>query len=70
MSLEGTEDTPYIFLTPYETPYKVYLPSLIKKLNPLKHLAITHFTLYSMTELIDIDSNNYFLKLLKNIIFW
>ncbi len=45
VSLEGTGDTPYNFLTPYETPYKIYLPSPHKKSNPLKSLANTHLTL-------------------------
>jgi len=39
VSLEGTGDTPYI------TPYIDYLPNPIKKSNPLKTLAVTHFTL-------------------------
>jgi len=42
--LEGTGDTPYNFLTPYITPYKIYLTNPIKKSNSLKPLAITHFT--------------------------
>ena len=45
VSLEGTGDTPYNFVTPYETPYKIYLPNPIKKSNPLKRLTVTHFTL-------------------------
>ena len=43
--LEGTGDTPYNFLTPYITPYIDCPPNPIKKLNPLKTLAITHFIL-------------------------
>ena len=43
VSLEGTGDTPYNFLTPYITPYKIYLTNPIKKSNFLKTLAITHF---------------------------
>ena len=42
VSLEGTGGTPYNLLTPYITPYIYYLPNPIKKLNPLKTLAITH----------------------------
>ena len=45
VSLEGTGDTPYNFLTPYETPYIYYPPNPIKKSNPFKPLAVTHFTL-------------------------
>ena len=45
VSLEGTGDTPYNFLTPYETPYKIYLPYSVNKHNPLETLANTHFTL-------------------------
>ena len=45
VSLEGTGDTPYNLPTPYITPYIDCLPNPIKKLNPLKTLAITHFTL-------------------------
>ena len=45
VSLEWTVDTPYNFLTPYETTYIYYPPNPIKKSNPLKHLAVTHFTL-------------------------
>ena len=43
VSLEGTGDTPYNFLTPYITPYKIYLPYQVNMHNPLKLLAITHF---------------------------
>jgi len=39
VSLEGTGDTPYNFLTPY----KIYLTNPIKESNSLKTLAITHF---------------------------
>ena len=45
VSLEGTGDTPYNFLTPYITPYINYLPNPIKKSNSVKPLAITHFIL-------------------------
>ena len=45
VSLEGTGDTPDNLTTPYITPYKIYLPNPIKKSNPLKPLAVTHFTL-------------------------
>ena len=45
VSLEGTEDTPYNFLTPHITPYKIYLPYPVNKHNPLKALANSHFTL-------------------------
>ena len=45
VSLEETGDTPYNFLTPYETPYIYYLPNPIKKSKPLKTLAVTHFIL-------------------------
>ena len=48
--LEGTGDTPYNFLTPYITPYKIYLTNPIKKPNPLKTLAITHFTPQPLTD--------------------
>ena len=50
VSLEGTGDTPYNFLTPYITPYIDCLPNPIKKLNPLKTFAITHFTLKPLTD--------------------
>ena len=40
---EGTGDTPYNFLTPYITPYKIYLPYPVNKHNPLKLRAITSF---------------------------
>ena len=43
VSLEGTGDTPYNFLTPYITPYKIYLPYQVNKHNTLKLLANTHF---------------------------
>jgi len=45
VSLEGTGDTPYIFLTPYKTPYKIYLPYPVNKPDPFKSLANSHFTL-------------------------
>ena len=40
VSLEGTGDTPYNFLTPYITPYIDYLPNPIKKPNPLQLLTL------------------------------
>ena len=44
VSLEGTGDTPYIFLTPYITPY-IPNPRLpVKKLKPLQLLTL-HFNL-------------------------
>ena len=43
--LEGTGDTPYNFLTPYITPYKIYLPYPVYKPNHLKTLVITDFIL-------------------------
>ena len=45
VSLEGTGDTPYNFLTPYITPYKIYLPYQVNMHKPLKLLAVTHFVL-------------------------
>ena len=44
VSLEGTGDTPYNFLTPYETPYIYHPPNPNKKPKPLKTPAITRFT--------------------------
>ena len=40
VSLEGTGDTPYNFLTPYETPYIYYPPNQNKKPNPLQLLTL------------------------------
>ena len=43
VSLEGTEDTPYNFLAPYITTYKICQPNPIEKSNSLKTLAVNHF---------------------------
>jgi len=40
VSLQGTGDTPYTFLTPYITPYIYHLPNPIKKPNPLQLLTL------------------------------
>ena len=51
VSLEGTGDTPYNFLTPYITPYIDCLPNPIKKPNPLQILAL-YFNLWQSSKIL------------------